>query len=487
MSQLRDNVMKLRMVPISRLFAKYQRTVRELSHKLGKEVAVDLVGEETELDKVLVERLEDPLLHLVRNSVDHGVELPEVRERAGKPRQGTVRLVAAQRGGQVIEHRGRRRGLDAEKLRKKAVEKGLIDRLQADALSESECHDPIFRAGFSTAAQVSDVSGRGVGMDVVRDAVHKLKGSVHVESILGRGTRIDLRPSLTLAITQILAARVGAEHVAIPLDAVVSTQSLADQRLEAVADGTCLRFGGKLVPILDLARLLGLPESTTLHEHEASAVVIVEVDGDRLGLLVQQVIGRHEVGIKSLGPVLAGTLRGRSDPGRKSGADRGGPDRRGAALAAARGASRTDREGCGGSCRAAGAHPGRRGQRRGAGGDPPGAGGRGVRGPRGPGRPGGAGSGHERGLRRREHGRDDAAHGRLRPHPRAPQEPPDRPHPGGHGDRQGLPRRRAARARRRGEPVPDQALGCRGSGARHRGSAAPRRTVAGPSLPGVSC
>lgn len=304
--QLRDNVMKLRMVPIARLFTKYQRTVRELSHKLGKEVRVELSGAETELDKVLVERLEDPLLHLVRNAVDHGVELPEARERAGKPRAGRVRLGASQRGGQIIvtiEDDGG--GMDPARLRAKAVEKGILEPEQAAELSDSESYELIFRAGFSTAAQVSDVSGRGVGMDVVRDAIAKLKGAIHVDSGLGRGTLMELRLPLTLAITQVLAARVGGELVAVPLDAVVSTQTVGSAELESVADGTCLRVGERLVPVVDLARVLGLSVDAALADVGEASVVIVDVGSDRLGLLVQQVLGRHEVVIKSLGPLLA--------------------------------------------------------------------------------------------------------------------------------------------------------------------------------------
>ncbi len=304
--QLRDNVMKLRMVPISRLFTKYQRTARELSHKLGKEVGVELVGADTELDKVLVERLEDPLLHLVRNSVDHGVELPDVRQRAGKSPKGTVRLIAAQRGGQIlvtIEDDGG--GMDPEKLRAKALEKGLIDPATAASMTDEESFALIFQAGFSTAAQVSDVSGRGVGMDVVRDAIAKLKGAIHVDSTLGQGTRMELRLPLTLAITQVLTARVAGEHVAIPLDAVVSAQSLGEHTLEPVADGACLRLGELLVPVVDLALLLGLSQDVELDEKGESAVVIVDIGTDRLGLMVQAVLSREEVVIKSLGPMLS--------------------------------------------------------------------------------------------------------------------------------------------------------------------------------------
>ncbi len=309
-SQLRDDVMKLRMVPISRLFSKYQRTVRELSHKLGKEVSVELVGAETELDKVLVERLEDPLLHLVRNAVDHGVEGPDERLRANKPRAGRLVLGATQRGGQIlvtIQDDGR--GMDPAKLRQKAMEKGILSAAEAREMSDPESFQLIFRAGFSTAAQVSDVSGRGVGMDVVRDAISKLKGSIHLDSEAGRGTLLELRLPLTLAITQILAARVGGELVAIPLEAVASAQTIASSELESVGGGTCLRVADELIPVVDLARVLALGTTQKSHLGDGAehSVVIIELGTERFGLLVQQVLGRHEVVIKSLGPLLAGT------------------------------------------------------------------------------------------------------------------------------------------------------------------------------------
>ncbi len=305
--QLRDNVMKLRMVPIARLFTKYQRTVRELGGKLGKEVRVELEGAETELDKVLVERLEDPLLHLVRNAVDHGVEGPDLRQSRGKPRAGLVQLAAHQRGGQIVvtisDDGG---GMDPAVLRQKAIEKGVLSVEEAAALDDRASFDLIFRAGFSTAAEVSDVSGRGVGMDVVRDAIAKLKGSIVISSELGRGTRMELRLPLTLAITQVLAARAGGELVAIPLDAVVSGETLRPNDLESVADGFCLRVNDRLVPVVDLADVLGLPKDASLADAGEAAVVIVDVGSDRLGLCVQQLLGRHEVVIKSLGPLLAG-------------------------------------------------------------------------------------------------------------------------------------------------------------------------------------
>jgi chemotaxis protein histidine kinase CheA/ActR/RegA family two-component response regulator len=304
--QLRDTVMKLRMVPIARLFSKYQRTVRELASKLGKDISVELRGAETELDKVLVERLEDPLLHLVRNAVDHGIEGPDERVRAGKPRAGRIVLAAGQSGGQIIVSiRDDGRGLDAEKLRQKAIVKGLLSRDEADALDTEQCYQLIFRAGFSTAEQVTDVSGRGVGMDVVRDAISRLKGAIRISSELGQGTTLELSLPLTLAITQVLTARAGGELLAIPLDAVVSAQTVAPGDWERVATGTCIRIGSALLQVVDLAEVLGLSGGSSLADEQASAVVIVRVGQTELALLVQQVLGRHEVVIKALGPLLS--------------------------------------------------------------------------------------------------------------------------------------------------------------------------------------
>jgi chemotaxis protein histidine kinase CheA/ActR/RegA family two-component response regulator len=302
--QLRDTVMKLRMVPIARLFGKYQRTVRELSHRLGKEVAVELKGAETELDKVLVERLEDPMLHLVRNAVDHGIELPEARRTAGKPLVGRLLLEAIQRGGQIfVRVSDDGRGLDAARLKAKAVERGLLSESAASSLGERDAFELIFHPGFSTADRLSDVSGRGVGMDVVRSAIAGLKGSIEIHSELGRGTTFELALPLTLAISQVLTVRVGGEVVAIPLDAVVNAQNLAPDELETVGAGTCLRQGDELVPALDLATALGVA-GVSLGQPAQKSAVVVAIGASKVALLVQQVLGRHEIVIKSLGPML---------------------------------------------------------------------------------------------------------------------------------------------------------------------------------------
>ena len=303
-AQLRDQVMKLRMIPVGRGWSKFHRTVRQIAADLGKQVQLVLSGEETELDKVLVEQLDDPLLHLVRNAIDHGIESPVQRQDAGKPEAGTVRLSAYHRGNQIviaIEDDGR--GIDAAKIRSKAVERGLLSPEAADALELDKVYDLIFHAGFSTAEQVSDLSGRGVGMDVVRESIHNLKGTVHVDSTLGRGTRFELRLPLTLAIVQVLLLRAGGQTFAVPLDLVRRTLSVPPSELRHVGRQDTLRLRDEEIPLLHLRPLLGLPGAAG-SPSDAHAVVLVEVGSQELGLVCDQFLGRREVVLKSMGTLL---------------------------------------------------------------------------------------------------------------------------------------------------------------------------------------
>jgi len=343
LSQLRDRVMKLRMVPIARLFTKHQRTVRELGQQLGKKVKLELMGEGTELDKVLVEQLEDPLIHLVRNAIDHGVEMPSVRTSSGKPEQGTLSLRARQQGGAiVIEVADDGGGIDPAKMRKKGVEKGLLTAEEAAALTDREALEIIFRAGFSTAEQLTDVSGRGVGMDVVRESIARLKGTIEIRSEIARGTTFELRLPLTLAVAQVLLARVGGEEVALPIDAVAHTLAIDHAEnhaggenpgavIEDVGGRPCLlerpltthpldddQAGAqpaRHVPVVDLAATLGLEA----HHGDAARrvgsggghgghLIILEApltDVPRVALGCDGLLGRHEVVVKPLGPLLS--------------------------------------------------------------------------------------------------------------------------------------------------------------------------------------
>ena len=302
--QLRDQVMKLRMIPVGRGWSKYHRTVRQIAGGLGRQVQLVLSGEDTELDKVLVEQLDDPLMHLVRNAIDHGIETPAERQDAGKPEAGTVKLSAYHRGNQIviaIEDDGK--GIDATRVRAKAVERGLISAEAAEALELEKVYDLIFHAGFSTADKVSDLSGRGVGMDVVRESIHRLKGTVHVDSTLGEGTRFELRLPLTLAIVQVLLLRAGGQTFAVPLDLVRRTLSVLPAEIRQVGQQDTLRLRDEEVPLLHLRPLLGLPSAAGATS-DAHAVVLVEVGSQELGLVCDEFLGRREVVLKSLGTLL---------------------------------------------------------------------------------------------------------------------------------------------------------------------------------------
>ncbi|MBI2391122.1 MAG: response regulator [Deltaproteobacteria bacterium] len=324
LGQLRDRVMRLRMVPIARLFTKHQRTVRELGQALGKRVRLELRGQETELDKVLVEQLEDPLVHLVRNALDHGLEAPADRVARGKPEVGTLSLVARQQGGAiVVEVSDDGAGIDPARIRSKAVEKGVITAEEAASLDDRASLELVFRAGFSTAAAVTDVSGRGVGMDVVREAIGRLKGTIEIRSTVGVGTSFELRLPLTLAVAQVLLVRVGGEEVALPIDAVSRSLSRADSTaqslIEDVGGRPCLvevlEDETRRVPIVDLGATLGLEERAA--DGAARAVggsarpgghlVIVEAPLPGIAavaLEVDALRGRHDVVVKPLGALL---------------------------------------------------------------------------------------------------------------------------------------------------------------------------------------
>jgi len=300
--ELREQVMRLRMVPVAGVFRKHVRTVRDLAANLGKRGRLELVGEETELDKLLVEALDEPLMHLVRNSVDHGLEPPEARTAAGKPVEGIVRLSAAHRGNQVeIRVSDDGRGLDPDKLKRRAVERGLITADEAAGLDDRAARELIFRPGFSTAATVSEVSGRGVGMDIVRQAiVTRLKGTIDVESTTGQGSAFVLKLPLTLAIIQVLVARAGGETFAIPLDVVQRVLAISQQDIALVGDREVCVVRGKHVPLVRLDAVLELEGGG---DGELQ-LVLVEQGGQAYALVCEFLIGKREIVIKSLGKLL---------------------------------------------------------------------------------------------------------------------------------------------------------------------------------------
>ncbi len=300
------SVMKTRMQPIKKVFGRFPRLVRDLARNMKKEINLELVGEETDLDKNLVEALADPLVHLVRNAVDHGIESPEEREAAGKPRVGQVVLSAEQEGDHIllmITDDGK--GMDAEVLRNKAVEKGLLERDAADRLTDLECYNLIFAPGFSTKTEISDVSGRGVGMDVVKTKISQLNGTVNVFSQKGSGSKIVIKVPLTLAIMPTLMVMLGSQAFAFPLVNVNEIFHLDLSRTNVVDGQEVVIVRDKALPLFYLKRWL-VPSAA--HEEQGEGhVVILSVGTQRIGFVVDQLVGQEEVVIKPLGKMLQGT------------------------------------------------------------------------------------------------------------------------------------------------------------------------------------
>jgi two-component system chemotaxis sensor kinase CheA len=300
-------VMKTRMQPIKKVFGRFPRVVRDLARSLKKEIDLEMVGEETDLDKNLVEALADPLVHLVRNSVDHGIETPEEREAAGKPRRGTVQLSAAQEGDHIllsISDDGK--GMDPEVLRRKAVEKGMMDTEAAARLDEKECYNLIFQAGFSTKQEISDVSGRGVGMDVVKTRIAQMNGSVEIDSELGRGSLITIKLPLTLAILPTLMVILDKQPFALPLANVVEIFNLDLRRTNTVDGQLTIMVRDRALPLFYLRKWLVPGRPITEEDKHDSHVVIVNVGNIQVGLVVDDLIGQEEVVIKPLGAMLQG-------------------------------------------------------------------------------------------------------------------------------------------------------------------------------------
>ena len=299
--ELQTAVMGMRMQPVGRLFQRFPRIVRDLARQLGKEVELVLEGEGTDLDRSLVEALADPLIHLLRNALDHGVEMPDERELAGKPRKGRVCLSASQRGERiVIAVHDDGRGMDPDILRRKAVEKGVIDAVQASRLSEGECYELIFRPGFSTAAVVSDISGRGVGMDVVKTRVAELGGTLQVHSTLGHGSELELTVPLTLAVLRVLMVRVDTRLLALPMCNVEEVFELDDGQ-DSLLDGRLVaRHRGRALPLVNLVGWAGAVAAAGRH------VAVLHIGHQRLGCLVHEVLGREDVIVKPLGSLFDG-------------------------------------------------------------------------------------------------------------------------------------------------------------------------------------
>jgi two-component system chemotaxis sensor kinase CheA len=294
---LQESVMSIRMIPMSTVFNRFPRMLRDLAIRLGKKVELVTHGEATELDKGLVEKITDPLTHLVRNSCDHGIELPEVRKATGKPEHGTITLAASHQGGSIlIEVRDDGRGLSREKILAKARERGMD---VSDQMSDGDVWQLIFAPGFSTAAEVTDVSGRGVGMDVVKKNITSLGGSVEIDSSEGYGMKVSVRLPLTLAIMDGMSVRVGEEVYILPLSSVVESFQVEEGAVSTIAQGSQLvKVRQEYMPVAALERIFQVPRAPGADE--GRIMVVIESDGSRVALLVNELLGQHQVVVKNL-------------------------------------------------------------------------------------------------------------------------------------------------------------------------------------------
>ncbi|KPH90908.1 MULTISPECIES: chemotaxis protein CheA [Pseudoalteromonas] len=306
-ADIQGAVMQTRMQPIKKVFGRFPRVVRDLARTLQKDINLLLVGEDTDLDKNLVEALADPLVHLVRNSVDHGIEMPDVREASGKPRTGTVTLSASQQGDHIlltIQDDGA--GMDAEKLKKIAISKGVLDHDQASRLSDTEAYNLIFAPGFSTKEEISDISGRGVGMDVVKTKITQLNGSVNIKSEMGVGTTLEIKVPLTLAILPTLMVVVGEQTFALPLAGVSEIFHLDLTKTNVVDGQLTIIVRKKSIPLFYLEHWL-IKGADRGQRKAQGHVVIVQIGTQKVGFVVDSLIGQEEVVIKPLDALLQGT------------------------------------------------------------------------------------------------------------------------------------------------------------------------------------
>ncbi|MCK9473867.1 chemotaxis protein CheW [Sulfurimonas sp.] len=304
-TDLQIAVMKTRMLPIGKVFNKFPRMIRDLSRELNKKIELEIFGEDTELDKSIVEEVGDPLVHIIRNSCDHGIETPDVRAGQGKSETGTIKLKAYNEGNQiVIQIDDDGKGLDAGLLKSKSLEKGVITRKEAENMSDKEAFTLIFKPGFSMAAKVTNVSGRGVGMDVVKTNIEKLNGIIDIDSELGVGTSIKLKIPLTLAIIQALLVGVQEEHYAIPLASVLETVRISTDEVYTVEGRSVMRLREDVLPLVHIGDIFEVER--ILDSSEYAYVVVLGLGTSKLGLIVDTLVGQEEIVIKSLGEFLKG-------------------------------------------------------------------------------------------------------------------------------------------------------------------------------------
>jgi len=303
-SELQMQVLKMRMLPVEKVFKKFPRIVRSMARDLGKEVNLQIFGEETELDRSVVDEIGDPLIHLIRNAMDHGLENPEQRQAAGKPRVGSLILSAVHEGNQIIiSIKDDGNGIDTERVGRKALEKGLISEEQLAAMSQRELFDLIFLPGFSTKDKASDLSGRGVGMDVVKTNIKKLNGLIEVKSEKGLGSEFILRLPLTLAIIQSLLVEVEGEIYSIPLSSVLETLRVDQRQFHVIGGQEVLKLRDMVLPLVRLESVFRVQRQS--EQDDFCYVVVVGSADKRMGLVVTRLVGQQEVAIKSLGNYLA--------------------------------------------------------------------------------------------------------------------------------------------------------------------------------------
>jgi len=301
---LQNLILNMRMVPIEQVFNRFPRMVRDLSKELNKKVELDIRGAETELDRTVIDEIGDPLVHLLRNSLDHGLELPEERTKKGKSATGTIQLHAYHSGNHVfIEIIDDGNGLDREKILQKSIERGMLTEEQSNQLTDQQVYMLLFQAGFSTAKVVSDVSGRGVGLDVVKNKIEALSGQVHIESKLGEYTKFQIELPLTLSIIQSMLVKISEEKYAIPLTSIIETAVFPKKDIHYVQGQTVIDFRGHIVPLVSLEKVFNIPRKEEINDDEVSVIVVKK--GDKLaGLIVDEFIGQQEIVLKNLGTYL---------------------------------------------------------------------------------------------------------------------------------------------------------------------------------------
>lgn len=305
--QLQEEVLLIRMVPFTNVFSKFPRLVRDLSQKAGKQIQLVIEGQETEVDRSVIDEINDPLIHLLRNAVDHGVETPEARKAAGKPEVGTIRLAARHEQGKVIvtvQDDGK--GIDTEKLKASAIQKGLITEADAHALTEEKAIDLIFLSGLSTAAKLTDISGRGVGMDIVRSNIEKINGSITIQTKVGVGTTFEIILPLTLAIVPTLLVRAEKTSFALPLVVVTETLRIKMTDIQTVNKKPVIILRDKVLPLIWLTDALRV--KTDHNTHKRVYVVVVQSNKDQIGLIVDDLIGEEEIVVKSLGSMFTNII-----------------------------------------------------------------------------------------------------------------------------------------------------------------------------------